>query len=62
MNPLEHRLRQRIDTLTDERDLARDLLQQARERPRFRRCAFCGDYCYGYACYKHRDLVQREAG
>ncbi len=53
MTPLVTRLRERIDTLTDERDDARTEL--ARRGP-WRRCGWCGKGCYGTGCSEHREV------
>ncbi len=53
MTPLVTRLRERIDTLTDERDEARALNMG---RGPCRRCVWCGHICYGRTCRYHRDL------
>lgn len=56
MTGREHRLRKRIDTLTDERDELRKVVF-GRERRLFHRCLYCGRRCPGRTCPAHRDLI-----
>jgi hypothetical protein len=66
----ELRLRERIDTLRDQRDEAEDERRRLRKtvatligsRPKkqFRECVYCGAFTYGKACPAHRDLIQRD--
>jgi hypothetical protein len=53
----EYRLRRRIDTLREERDLLRDLTGTRLRGELFRRCIYCGSYTWGKTCPKHRDLL-----
>ena len=64
--PLELRLRERIDTLTDERDRerARRLRLARRVAAMYqgqRRCVYCGHHCHGLTCADHRDLPRIDA-
>lgn len=58
MTPLELRLRQRIDVLTDERDEARARIPKRRRA----RCVYCGHKCKSQSviptCIAHCDLPE----
>ena len=73
MTDREYRLRQRIDSLTDERDEAleterelratiRRMTGERRRKPTYRMCPYCGRPCHGAACSLHRDLAMYEKG
>lgn len=63
MNPVELRLRQRIDLERDRRFKAEALLKEARAVARrhgigtsgrkLSRCVWCGAGCYGLTCKRH---------
>jgi hypothetical protein len=64
VTPRELRLRERIDTLRAQRDVARAFAARIvgdRERV-FRHCGYCGTPCWGEACPAHRDLLLIERG